>query len=52
LEGTVGLEDLPADYLIPPVPEGTRLIAYIRWRRSELTPAAQANPAWAENSPF
>jgi hypothetical protein len=34
------------------VPEGTRLTAYIHWRRSELTPAARANPAWAENSLF
>jgi hypothetical protein len=42
----------PAGYLIPAVPEGTRLVAYIRWHRSELTPASQANPAWAENSPF
>jgi hypothetical protein len=42
----------PAGYLVPPVPEGTRLTAYIQWRRSELTPAAWANPAWAENSPF
>jgi hypothetical protein len=42
----------PAGYLVPPVPEGTRLAAYIRWRRSELTPATRANPAWAEGSPF
>jgi hypothetical protein len=42
----------PAGYLVPPVPEGTRLTAYIQWRHSELTPAAQANPTWAENSPF